>query len=165
MLVDGEILSQQEVRRLIKAFDKECKEAAGQFFDQCRKGVFGDAGRSEKFRAFWSEVGLRCGVAPEIAYVESHYQNFAEDVRKAWAGLLARPDVTAKDKETIHKALIIQEMLGLQSQHVPIQLARDSQQFAGDPYEVRETAKTYGNHVEPSSIKRFMNSTSLRRRG
>lgn len=162
MMVDGERLSKSQVRQLIKFFDHECKEMAGKFFEQCRTGKFGDGGRSEKFRAFWSEVGFRCGVDPQEAYVVSHYQNFAEDVRRELAGLLARPDVKEADKETIHKALIVQEMLGLVSQHTPVQLQKDSQQFAGDSFEVKEIAKVYGNHAEPSMIQKLMNTTATR---
>lgn len=160
MIVDGERLSKSEVRRLIKFFDHECKEMAGQFFEQYRTGKFGDAGRSEKFRAFWAEVGFRCGAEPVECYVASHYQNFAEDVRRLLAGLLARPDVREKDKETIHKALCVQEILGAHSQHTPVQIQKDSQQFAGDSFEVKEIVKTYGKHAEPSQIARLMNSTA-----
>jgi hypothetical protein len=162
MIVDGECLTKSEVRKLIKFFDYECKEMAGAFFEQCRKGLLGDAGRSEKFRAFWAEIGFRCGADPQICYVESHYQNFAEDVRRELAGLLARPDVREKDKETIHKALIVQETLGMFSQNTPVQLHKDSQQFAGDRFEVKEIVKTYGKHAEPSIIDRLMNTTATR---
>lgn len=163
MIVDGERLTQSEVRRLIKMFDKECEELAGRFFDQCRKGVYGDAGRSEKFRAFWAEIGLRCGKEPELCYVKSHYQNFAEDVRREWAGLLARPDVSERDKQNMHKALIIQEMLGLHSQHVPVQINKDSQQFAGDGYENRETSKNFGTHADQRMINKLLGSTNMTR--
>ena len=162
MIVDGERLAKSEVRKLIKFFDHECKEMAGAFFEQCRTGKFGDAGRSEKFRAFWSEVGFRCGADPVECYVASHYQNFAEDVRRELAGLLARPDVKEKDKEQIHKALCVQEILGANSDHTPVQIQKDSQQFAGDPFEVREIAKVYGNHAEPSMIDRLMSTTATR---
>lgn len=162
MIVDGERISKREARRLVDFFDHECREMAGKFFEQCRTGKFGDAGRSEKFRAFWSEVGFRCGVDPVEAYVVSHYQNFAEDVRRELAGLLARPDVKEADKQTIHKALIIQQMLGASSQHTPVQLQKDSQQFAGDPVELREIGKTFGNHAEQSMIQRLMNTTATR---
>lgn len=160
MIVDGERLTKSEVRRLIKFFDHECKEMAGKFFEKCRSGSFGDAGRSAKFRTFWTEVGFRLGRDPQECYVASHYQNFAEDVRRELAGLLARPDVRETDKQTIHKALIIQEMLGMFSQHTPVQLQQDSQQFAGDPVETREIAKTFGNHAEPSQLAKLMASTA-----
>lgn len=163
MIVDGERLTRSQVLRLIKLFDSECREMAGRFFDQCRKGVYGDAGRSEKFRAFWAEVGFRCGTTPEHCYVESHYQNFAEDVRREWAGMLARPDVRESDKQNMHKALIVQQMLGMQSQHVPVQINQDSQAFAGDGYENRQTALNYGNHAEPALVSKLLNSTNMTR--
>lgn len=162
MIVDGENLTNSEVRRLVKFFDHECKEMAGEFFEQCRKGLLGDAGRSEKFRAFWSEVGFRCGKDPQLCYVESHYQNFAEDVRRVLAGLLGRPDVREIDKEQIHKALVVQEILGMNSQHTPVQLHKDSQQFAGDGYEVKQIATTYGNKPEPSLIHKLLGTTATR---
>ena len=160
IMVDGERITKSELRRLIKFFDHECKEVAGAFFEQCRKGLLGDAGRSEKFRAFWSEIGFRCGKDPAECYVASHYQNFAEDVRAHLAGLLARPDVPEHEKQTIHKALIVQQMFGQNSQHVPVQLNQDSQQFAGDRFENREIVKNHGAHVEPSMMQKFLGSTS-----
>jgi len=162
MIVDGERLTKSEVRKLVKFFDHECREMAGEFFEKCRKGLLGDAGRSEKFRAFWAEIGFRCGADPQLCYINSHYQNFAEDVRRELAGLLARPDVKDADKQQIHKALIVQEMLGMNSQHTPVQLNKDSQQFAGDGFEVKQIATTYGNHAEPSMIDRLLNSTATR---
>lgn len=162
MIVDGERLSNREVRRLITFFDRECKEAAADFFDRCRKGLLGDAGRSEKFRTFWAEVGFRCGRDPQECYAETHYTNFAEDVRRALAGMLRRNDVSERDKNDIHKALIVQQMLGSKSQHIPVQLTRDSQQFAGDGYETRAIEETYGKHAEPSLIDKLMNSTATR---
>jgi hypothetical protein len=162
MIVDGERLTNSEVRKLIKFFDHECKEMAGAFFEQCRKGLLGDAGRSEKFRAFWSEIGFRCGADPQACYVESHYQNFAEDVRCELAGLLARADVRETDKERIHKALCVQQIIGINSQHTPVQLNKDSQQFAGDAFEVKEIATTYGNHAEPSLVQKLLSTTATR---
>lgn len=162
MIIDGERVSRSEVRKLIKFFDHECKEVAGQFFDACQKGSFGDAGRSEKFRTFWREVGFRCGKGPQECYVASHYQNFAEDVRRTLAGLLTRNDVPEHHKQTIHRALIVQQALGSISQHTPVQLAKDSQQFAGDRFETREIVKTYGAHAEPSQINKLLNSTAIK---
>jgi hypothetical protein len=161
MIVDGERLSRTEVRKLVKYFNDECREAAGIFFDQCRKGLMADAGRSDKFRAFWREIGFRCGKDPQICYVESHYQNFAEDVRRALAGALARPDVPEFQKQRVHKALIVQQMLGENSQHTPVQLAKDSQTFAGDRFENKQTAINFGNAPDQTAIQRLMGSTTI----
>lgn len=160
MIVDGENLTNSEVRKLVKFFDHECREMAGEFYEQCRKGLLGDAGRSEKFRTFWTEVGFRCGKDPQLCYVETHYQNFAEDVRRELAGLLGRSDVREKDKEQMHKALVVQEILGMNSQHTPVQLNKDSQQFAGDGHEVRQIAGTFGNLPEQSLIDRLLSTAA-----
>lgn len=45
MMIDGERISGREVKRLIDLFDHDCREAAGIFFDQCRRGLIGDGGR------------------------------------------------------------------------------------------------------------------------
>lgn len=164
MIVDGQNLTRQEVRRLVDMFNKDCKEYAGRFFDASRKGKLGDAGRSEKFRAFWSEVGFRCGRTPQECYVESHYQNFAEDVRTEYARLLALPHVKEADKYRMHQAIIVQQVLGMDSQNTPVQMGRDSQQFHGDSFEVKEIVKNYGTHAEPSLIDKLMNSTDMTRR-
>lgn len=162
IIVDGERLTKSEVRKLVNFFDHECKEVAGEFFEQCRKGLLGDAGRSEKFRAFWSEIGFRCGTDPQICYIESHYQNFAEDVRAHLASLLARSDVPERDKLQIHRALIVQQMLGMNSQHTPVQLQKDSQTFAGDGFENKQTAINFGDQVEQSSLNRLLSTTTTR---
>jgi hypothetical protein len=117
--------------------------------------------RTAKFRAFWSEIGFRCGKDPQICYVESHYQNFAEDVRAALAGLLARPDVTEFDKQRIHKALIVQQVLGMDSQNTPVQLQKDSQTFAGDRFENKQTAVNFGNAPDQSAMQRLLGSTTI----
>lgn len=160
MIVDGERLSRAQVRRLVEMVNKDAKEIAGQFYDQCRRGLMGDAGRSEKFRAFWSEIGFRCGTDPQTCFVESQYEKFIEDVRSHYAHLLTQPHVAEADKQKMHQALIVQAMLGANSQRIPIQVTRDSQNFAGDRFENREIASVHGNHVEPSMVARLMNSTA-----
>jgi hypothetical protein len=163
ILIDGEKLTKREVRKLVDIFTHECKEYAGKFFDLCRCSQIpgADAGRSEKFRAFWDQVGQICKTDPQVCYVESHYQNFAEDVRAMMAGMLARPDVTEFDKQRIHKALIVQQMLGECSQHTPVQLQKDSQAFAGDGYENKQTATNFGNTPDQSALAKLLGSTTV----
>lgn len=163
MIVDGENLSNSQVRRLIEMVNKDAKEIAGQFFDQCRKGLLGDGGRAEKFRAFWTEIGFRCGRDPQDCYVESQYEHFIEDVREQYCNLLQRPDVKEADKRLMHQAIIVQTMLGIHSQRVPVQVKRDSQQFVGDRFETKQIAETYGAHAEPSLVDKLMASSNLTR--
>ena len=70
--------------------------------------------------------------------------------------------VREADKQQIHKALIVQQMIGMNSQLTPLQLTKDSQQFAGDGHEVKQIATTYGNHPEPSMIDRLLSTTATR---
>jgi len=161
MIVDGEKVTESEVRRLIKLWNDECRKIAGEFFDKCRSGSFGDPGRSAKFRAFWDEVGFRCGRPAAECYAETHYLNFSEEVRRIYAELMARPDVRERDKRDMHRANIIQNMLGQFSQEIPFQIAKDSQLFWGDRYENKEISKTYGDHAEPSLVSKLLNSTAL----
>lgn len=164
IMVDGEKLTKREVKKLVEFFDKECMEYAGKFFELCKSSNIpgADAGRSEKFRNFWNEVSVQCGgVDPQVCYVSSHYQNFAEETRIALAGLLARHDVTEHDKQRIHRALIVQQMFSEMSQHTPVQLLADSQTFAGDPHEVKKTAENFGNAPDQTAINQFMGSTAI----
>jgi hypothetical protein len=161
IMVDGEPLTKSEVRKLVTFFDDHCKQYAGIFYDQTSKGLLGDAGRSEKFRAFWVKIGAHLKADPQLCYVAKHYQNFAEDVRAMLAGLLARPDVSEFDKERIHKALIVQQMLGEASQHTPVQLQKDSQTFAGDRFENKQTAINFGNQPDQSAMQRLLGSTTI----
>ena len=161
MIINGEFIPSREVRRLMRMMTKDAKKVAADFFDKCRSGVFGDPGRTAKFRSFWSEIGLRCGADPQLCYIESHYTNYIEEVIKIYGGLLERNDVTQKDKDDIYMCLNVQAELGQFSQHTPLQVSRDSQAFYGDSYEHREIAKTYGTHAESSLINKLMTSTKL----
>src|SRR6202035_6015845 len=103
MIVDGENLTNQEVRRLLAMVRKDAEEYAGQVFDQCR---------SEKFRNAWREIGLRAGRDPQRVFVEQQWTHFVEHVRSLYADMLTSPKVTEADKYRIHQALIVQAALG-----------------------------------------------------
>lgn len=108
---------------------------------------------------------MRCGRDAQECYVAVSYQQFAEDIRRAWAGLLARSDVRERDKRDMHRALIIQQMVGQDSQHAPLQINRDSQAFAGDAFENKQTAINCGNQPEKPAVdhvlRKLLRSTSL----
>lgn len=152
MIVDGQILTNQQVRALIRMVRKDAEEYAGQFYDQCR---------SAKFRSAWVEVGLRTGRDPQLCFVEAQWKHFVEHVRTLYVQMLTSPRVSEADKYRIHQALIVQAQLGAQSQDIPIQLAPGTQQFEGEKYENRQTAINFGDKAEPSLVKRLLNSTAL----
>lgn len=154
MIVDGQNLTNSQVRKLLDMFNKDCKEYAGRFFDQCR---------SEKFRTAWREVGLRSGRDAQMCFVDAQYLHFAEHVRSLYADMLTSPKVNEDDKYQIHQALIVQASLGAQSQHVPVQLAPGTQQFEGEKYENKQIAQNFGEYVEPSLLAKLMSSTAQTR--
>jgi hypothetical protein len=151
MIVDGQNLTNSEVRRLIAMVRKDAEEYAGQFYDQCR---------SAKFRTAWTEVGLRSGRDPQLCFVEAQWTHFVDHVRSLYAQMLTSPRVSEDDKYRIHQALIVQAAFGENSQDIPIQVAPGTQQFEGEKYENRQIAETYGTHAEPSLIKKLMGSTA-----
>jgi hypothetical protein len=151
MMVDGQLLSGPQVRALCNMVRRDAEEYAGQFFDR---------NRSVKFRKAWAEVGLRVGRDPQAVFVAQSWKHFVEHVRSLYCEMLTSPKISEDDKDRIHKALIIQAMLGARSQAAPIQLAPNTQQFEGDKFENREIAKTYGEHAEPSLMRKLLSSTA-----
>jgi hypothetical protein len=152
MIVDGQNLTNQQVRRLLDMVRKDAQEYAGQFYDQCR---------SAKFRSAWTEVGLRAGRDPQRCFVDAQWTHFVEHVRMLYCEMLGSPKVTEEDKYRIHQALIVQTTLGAQSQNIPIQLAPGTQQFEGEKFENKETAKNFGERAEPSLVNKLLSSTAL----
>jgi hypothetical protein len=152
MIVDGERLTKSEVRRLLDMVKKDAQEYAGQFYDKCR---------SVKFRRAWTEVGLRSGRDAQLCFVDAQWTHFVEHVRSLYADMLTWPQVAEQDKHKIHQALIVQAMLGAQSQNVPVQLAPGTQQFEGEKFENKHIAQTFGERAEPSLMNKLMTSTKL----
>lgn len=153
MIVDGENLSDFEVHKLIAMVRKDAEEYAGQFYDQCR---------SKKFRRAWAEVGLRAGRDPQMVFVEQQWTHFVEHVRSLYAQMLTSPKVAEEDKAKIHKALIVQAVLGQQSQHAPVQMAPGTQQFEGEKYENRQISAQFGEYAEPALLAKLMSGTATR---
>lgn len=153
MIVDGEDLTQSQVRRLLDMVRKDAQEYAGQFYDQCR---------SKKFRLAWTEVGLRAGRDPQMCFVDAQWGHFVEHVRALYAQMLTSPRVAEDDKYRMHQALIVQAMLGAQSQNTPVQLAPGTQQFEGEKYENKQINAAFGEYAEPSLMKKLLGTTATR---
>lgn len=153
MIVDGEELSNTQVRRLLDMVRKDAQEYAGQFYDQCR---------SKKFRTAWVEVGLRAGRDPQMCFVDAQWGHFVEHVRSLYAQMLTSPRVSEEDKYRMHQALVVQAMLGAESQNTPIQMAPGTQQFEGEKFENKQIASTFGEYAEPSLMKRLLSTTATR---
>lgn len=90
-------------------------------------GVFYDQNRSAKFRATWPN---------QDQYVLQCWPHFVEHVRKAYAEMLTRNDVTQAMKDQIYAALIADAPGASQADaDAPLQLAPNTQQFHGDAHE------------------------------
>jgi hypothetical protein len=153
MIVDGQKLSNSEVRRLLDMVRKDAQEYAGQFFDQCR---------SKKFRIAWTEVGLRAGRDPQMCFVDAQWGHFVEHVRMLYAQMLASPKISEPDKYRMHQALIVQAVLGQHSQNTPIQMAPGTQQFVGEKYENKHIAATFGEYAEPTLMHKLLSTTAVK---
>ncbi len=152
MVVDGQILSPQEVKRLLDMVRKDAQEYAGQFFDQCR---------SAKFRSAWRDVGFRLGRDPQRCFVDQQWGHFVEHVRKVYAEMLTNEKVSEQDKYRIHQALIVQATLGAMSQDSPVQMAPGTQAFEGEKYENNQIARDFGTHADPAMVKRLLTASTL----
>lgn len=152
MIVDGEELAPQQVKRLLDMVRKDAEEFAGQFYDQCR---------SKKFRLAWTEIGLRTGRDPQLVFVDQQWGHFVEHVRMKYAEMLTMEKVSEPDKYRIHQALIVQATLGAMSQHAPVQMAPGTQQFEGEKHENNQISQSFGDYAEPALVKRLLSSTTL----
>jgi hypothetical protein len=90
------------------------------------------------------------------------HDHFAEHVRQLYTQMLTNPKVEEADKYRMHQALIVQATLGATSQHVPVQLAPNTQQFVGDKYENKQIAADYGERAEPKLVNRLLSSTAVK---
>lgn len=106
----------------------EAKEFAGTFYDQ---------DRSAMFRSLWPS---------QDEYVNHKWPHFVSAVKQVWSTMLGRPDVPQNIKDYLYEA-IVADAAGAGSQNAldVVQLAPGTQQFTGDGYENRQTAKNVAN--------------------
>lgn len=139
LLVDGELLQDEEIIDILKMIDHDCKEFAGAFFEE---------DRSKKFRRTWNTVGKLSKRSAQDCFVDHAWKHFVVHVRAWYADKLASPNVSEKEKEKLHKALIIEYQRG-QSKEAKdvIQMAPNTQQFIGDKTENKHISETYGDEA------------------
>lgn len=120
----------------------EAKEFAGVFYDQDRSALF---------RSMWPS---------QDEYVQHKWVHFVAPVIKIWSEMLGRPDVPERMKDFMFKAIVANAAQASSPNALDvIQLAPDTQQFRGDPFENRETAKKIGNggdnhrHLMTTAVK------------
>lgn len=106
----------------------EAKEFAGVFYDQDRSALF---------RSMWPS---------QDEYVKFKWPHFVPAVRQAWSAGLADENVPQKVKDYFYETLIADAAENQSERAIsPIPIFPNTQQFKGDPYENRQTAKNIGN--------------------
>jgi len=129
MLVNGEQIPIDEVKKLLSMFYNDCKQIAGHFYEM---------ERSPKFRANWPI---------DTVYVNCNWRNFFQETREFYASLLGNDHVSPYDKHRIFLAIALHDQVEKCSPKFEgVQMFRGTQQFEGDRYENRRITESYGRH-------------------
>ena len=125
--VNGEQLSNKEALDLIRMLCNDAKQVAG---------VFHGMNRSKKFRANWPN---------EYVFADANWKTFMEAARAMYAERLNDPKTLPSDARKMHLALVLETMVGKDMEKDNrLQLAPDTQQFAGDPFENKKIVEDFG---------------------
>lgn len=139
--INGEKIPHAEAMTLIRMLCNDAKEIAG---------VFHGMNRSAKFRANWPN---------EYEFADNNWKTFVDAARKMYAQRLADPKTPPKKARMMHLALVLQAMIS-QTGNVDtrLQLAPDTQQFAGDGFENRKIENLWGR--ESNTIGELLRSST-----
>jgi hypothetical protein len=149
--INGEIVPDDEIRDILRMIDHDCKEQAGDFFEQ---------DRSAKFRKTWNEVGILTRRDPQDCFVDHAWKHFHVHVKAIYTRRLTQYidnilhiDNPAYEKDEyvrdrLFKALIMMGMMSkaAEAQDV-LQMAPGTQQFEGDKTENKHISETYGDEA------------------
>jgi hypothetical protein len=135
----------REAKDCVRMLIHDARELAGQFHGQ---------NRSAKFRANWPD---------EYKFARAAWKNFVEAAIQSYAHLLGMDHVSETDKHRMYVARLMWERL----QDDPnaerdnrLQLAPNTQQFVGDPFENRKIKENFGTHQTLRAA--LMNSAATR---
>lgn len=141
--INGEQITEKEAASLLRMLYHDAKQIAGEFHG---------LNRSPKFRVNWPD---------EYLYADANWKTFVDPCRKMYAAKLADPKTRPEDARKIHLALVLQAMMA-SGEEVDnrLQVAPDSQQFAGDKKENLNIVEKFG--TAPNMRAALMNSTATR---
>ncbi|HLH92078.1 MAG TPA: hypothetical protein VKX28_26900 [Xanthobacteraceae bacterium] len=146
LMVDGELLQDDEVRKLMALVENDAKKVAGEFHGMKR---------SAKFRAMWPN---------EYVFAEQNWKNFVVAVRMMYAERLADQKTRPEEAETMFRALCVQAMMGAgPNAPAPIQSLPNTENFVGDKTENKVIDESFGVGQGPGSLKSRMLRTAGRR--
>jgi hypothetical protein len=144
----GEIVGDKEIAKALDAFEHDCKEFAGQFYDM---------ERSEKFRLDWPD---------QDRFVESEWRAFVNATRFVYTEALGSPSCPEDKKRAIFIALIRlaqveQENARRGVEHnTRLQMMPGTQAFEGDRRENRKLVEQFGKR--PTLRAALRNATVLK---
>jgi hypothetical protein len=139
--INGEQITAKEEADLIRMLCNDAKQFAG---------VFHGENRSPKFRANWPN---------EYVFADANWKNFVEATRAMYAQRLADPLTPVADARKIHLALVLEAMIGKDAEKDNrLQLAPNTQQFVGDPFENRKIVDKFGK--QSNTFKEILMGTS-----
>lgn len=142
--INGQKIAKSEALDCVRMLCNDAKQLAGQFHGQ---------NRSEKFRKNWPN---------EYVFADANWKSFVEAARSYYAQLLGDPKVPEYDKRRMHIALVVQSLAEQGAQKdTRLQLAPNTQQFVGDPFENRKIVNEFGKHS--NTLKELLLSSSSRR--
>ena len=137
MIINGENVSPQEQRKLLKMLRHDAEEVAGEFYDM---------ERSDKFRLNWPN---------QDQFVKSEWKNFVAAVRLMYTERLGDPNTSPKDKDKMFKAVIMQNMMAQgRETDMRLQIMPNTQTFAGDKAENKRTTDKFGKTPNYRARKR-----------
>ena len=125
--INGEKIPKSEAMGLVRMLCEDAKQTAG---------VFHGMNRSAKFRANWPN---------EYLFADANWKTFVEATRQMYAQRLGDPKTPPDDARKMHLALVLQAMCsqGAETDN-RLQLAPNTQQFVGDPWENKKIADKFG---------------------
>ena len=128
---------------LIKMLCEDAKKVAGEYHGMKR---------SAKFRINWSD---------EYKFANANWKTFVEATRMMYATRLADPKTKPEDARKMHLALVLQaQMAQGQETDNRLQLAPNTQQFVGDPYENKKIVEKFG--TKPNLRAKLLNNIATR---
>lgn len=139
--INGEQLSKTEALSLVRMLCNDAKQIAGQFHGM---------NRSAKFRKNWPN---------EYVFADAEWKNFVATARAMYAARLGDPKTPPPEARKMHLALLLQTMAEQGAEKdTRLQIAPNTQQFVGDPYENRKIVDQFG--PQSNTFKELlMNST------
>ena len=137
MIINGENVSPQEQRKILKMLRHDAEEVAGEFYDM---------ERSEKFRLNWPD---------QDQFVKSEWKNFVAAVRLMYTARLGDPNTPPKDADKMFKAIVMQNMMSQgRETDTRLQIMPNTQTFMGDRAENRRTIEKFGKTPNYRARKR-----------